>query len=119
MADILLNDGGDIRIDGGDIAVCSDNIDIVQQAKNSICTVIGENPFHPNYGRDKGSRMKYTNQYLDSIEEACTNAISLDDRVNSVLELDAELYNGNQCYIKFSLLTIDGMELNSTCDIEL
>lgn len=119
MADILLTDKGDLRLDHGDIAICGDNEDIIQQAINTIHTTIGENPFHPSFGKQKNERIKYTERYLDGIEEACTNAILLDDRVDDVVTMNAQLYNGDQCYIEFTIVTIEGIELSSTCDIEL
>lgn len=126
MADMLLKDGEDsykdIQISNGDIAICDDDSDVIQQAMDSIRTKVKEIPFHPTYGnRSLGNRMKYTKTYTDIIKDGCTNAILLDQRVSEVSEIEVNLDEEDRAdaFVYFKVVTIDGKELSSTCGVEL
>lgn len=121
MSDIMTKNG-DLVVLYGDIAICNDDNDIIQQAVNSIATAVGENVFHPEFGNPSlNNRMKYTESYLDSIEEGCRTAILQDERVASIENISISLSedNNTSCDISFVLKTIEDIELTSTCTIDL
>lgn len=121
MGDIALMDG-DFVVEAGDIVIYSDDTDIIQQAINNINTMIGSNVFHPDYGNNAlHYRMKYTDSYIDRIEESCRQAIELDNRVSNVNNIIATLSDDDKstCTITFTLTTIEDRELTSICVIEL
>ena len=122
MADILLNDNNDISIINGDIAICSDDFDIIQQAKININTRIGNNIFHTSIGNPAlNERMKYTDKYMDIIENGCKQAIMCDDRVDSINHINVSLSESdkNTCNIDFSIITIYGDQLDSQCTVNI
>ena len=122
MADILLNDNNDISIIDGDIAICSDDFDIIQQAKININTRIGNNIFHTSIGNPAlNERMKYTDKYMDIIENGCKQAIMCDDRVDSINNINVSLLESdkNTCNIDFSIITIYGDQLDSQCTVNI
>ena len=122
MADILLNDNNDISIINGDIAICGDDFDIIQQAKININTRIGNNIFHTSIGNPAlNERMKYTNKYMDIIENGCKQAIMCDDRVDSINNINVSLSESdkNTCNIDFSIITIYGDQLDSQCTVNI
>lgn len=122
MADILLNDNNDISIINGDIAICNDDFDIIQQAKININTRIGNNIFHTSIGNPAlNERMKYTNKYIDIIENGCKQAIMCDDRVDSINNINVSLSEDdkNTCNVDFSIITIYGDQLDSQCTVNI
>lgn len=122
MADILLNNSGGIAISNGDIAICDDDTDIIQQARNNINTHIGNNIFHTDIGNPAlGERMKYTEQYLDIIEDGCSQAIMCDDRIDSINAISVVLSEDDKkkCVITFSVITIYGDQLDSQCVVTI
>lgn len=125
MSDVLLKDGDsykDLHVYNGDIALCDDDSDVIQQAINSINTRIKGIPFHPTYGNAAiGNRMKYINSYLDTIKDGCTDAILLDRRVSDVSSIDVQLDDEYKSFavVFFTIVTIDGRELSSSCGVEL
>lgn len=119
MADILLNNG-DIVVSNGDIVICSDDNDILQQASNNIGTIIGSNVFHPNIGNPAlNERMKHTEQYIDIIKDGCLQAIELDDRIDTVDDINITLSSNNSCLVSFSITTIYGDTIDSQCSITI
>lgn len=122
MADILLNNSGGIAISNGDIAICDDDTDIIQQARNNINTHIGNNIFHTDIGNPAlGERMKYTEQYLDIIEDGCSQAIMCDDRIDSINAISVVLSEDDKkkCVVTFSVITIYGDQLDSQCVVTI
>ena len=122
MADILLNNSGAIAIRNGDIAICDDDTDIIQQARNNINTHIGNNIFHTNIGNPAlGERMKYTEQYLDIIEDGCSQAIMCDNRIDSINTISVVLSEDDKkkCVVTFSVITIYGDQLDSQCVVTI
>lgn len=122
MADILLNNSGDIAIRNGDIAICDDDTDIIQQARNNINTHIGNNIFHTDIGNPAlGERMKYTEQYLDIIEDGCSQAIMYDNRIDSINTISVVLSEDDKkkCVVTFSVITIYGDQLDSQCVVTI
>lgn len=122
MADILLNNSGEIAIRNGDIAICDDDTDIIQQARNNINTHIGNNIFHTDIGNPAlGERMKYTEQYLDIIEDGCSQAIMCDNRIDSINTISVVLSEDDKkkCVVTFSVITIYGDQLDSQCVVTI
>lgn len=122
MADILLNNSGGIAIRNGDIAICNDDTDIIQQARNNINTHIGNNIFHTDIGNPAlGERMKYTEQYLDIIEDGCSQAIMCDNRIDSINTISVVLSEDDKkkCIVTFSVITIYGDQLDSQCVVTI
>lgn len=115
MADIYL-DNGKIGVSNGDIFICDDEIDVIQQAIHNIKTRVGENIFHPDIGNPSlDDRKKYLDSYADIIEDGCTTAIEFDDRIQSVDEISVKLMDGESYdyTIIFVVTTIFGDQLHS------
>lgn len=113
MADIYLNNGK-IGVSNGDILICDDDTDIIQQAIHNIKTAAGDNIFHPEiYNSSLTNRKKHLESYLDIIEDGCTRAIEHDTRIESVDDLQVILENEYDYTIIFTVTTIYGDQLNS------
>ena len=124
MSDIALINGDIAPSDLGDILVVNDNDDIIQTAINNIMTVYGANQFHPNIGNTVyRTRFKASERGLKEIANACKNAIQQDPRVMNVIEVVARNNSTTtsywECDISFSLITIDGTQLDSSTAIVL
>lgn len=124
MADLAFI-GGDIAASTfGDILLVNDNDDIIQMAVNNINTVYGGNEFHPHIGNTVfNGRYKMSENGLKEIAGACKDAIMLDYRVANVVEVVAKNIstpnNYGMCDISFVLITVDGVQLNSSVAIQL
>lgn len=115
MADIYL-ENGKIGIHNGDIFVCDDDTDIIQQAIHNMKTGVGDNIFHPDNGNDSLSeRKKYLDSYFDIIKDGCTRAIEQDARIQSVDDLQVGLSDSEDYSytIIFTVTTITGNQINS------
>lgn len=115
--DIQLINGDLIQSIYGDLAVISDNDDILQTAINNINTKYGELELHNTYGNTAfAKRMKLSDINLSEVENACESAILQDERVSRITSISASKSTTvyGQCTMSFTLLTNDGTILSSS-----
>lgn len=120
--DVMLTGSDLVRSLFGDLAIVSDDDDIIQTAINNIKTKYGEMELHPEFGNTAfTTRMKLSDTNMVSVENSCRIAILQDVRVSKVSRIKAikstDIYG--QCDINFTLVTTDGKVLDSGVSINI
>lgn len=122
MADILLKNGDISATPYGDIAVVTSYDEITQSAIDNILTIYGENQYHTDIGNMAYKRrLKISNSGLDIVKQDCINAILMDDRIDSVVSINAEYDkdNANNINISFVIKSTDGTLMSNSITITM
>lgn len=123
MIDVALS-GGDFVLSNGDISLTNtDDDNLIQMANSAINTILGEVPFHTEYGNDAwNKRLKIAESGFHTVEicakEAILNALS--DEISDVVAISA--YGGEgygECIVEYTLLTLDGRNISSNTSINI
>lgn len=121
MGDIALVNGDIVVSQFDDISlVLDDNEDILQQAINNINTIYGEVIDHPTIGNMLFNNRNKIKSDLSDIETYCEDAISSDERIDSVEDIVAtRVKDTDMVNISFTLLTIYGDTISSSSNISI